>query len=183
MISFSPEALNELIEQRDKALEDLATERAAREQAEKETKRIKAIGQDFERQYNATFEQSCKNLQRAESAEREVAALCQQHEATIGVGSGDSNLFLHGSHAAIKMCQSKLLRMEAAEREVAELQSTINTLHNLMVSAEKRGAEKAEREIVELKETSKKWFNEATRLLTEVAELKERLSKYEEQKH
>lgn len=56
----------------DYAWRQLDAERAAREQAEKETKRIKEIGMDFQRQYNTTFEQSCKNLERAEVAEKEL---------------------------------------------------------------------------------------------------------------
>lgn len=47
-----------------------------------ETQRIKEIGQSFERQFNSTFEQSCKNINRAVSAEQERDALAHDLEKT-----------------------------------------------------------------------------------------------------
>ncbi len=43
------------------------------------------------------------------------------HEATLGVGDGSGNLFVHGSYDSIKQCQALILSGEKAERERDEL--------------------------------------------------------------
>lgn len=48
------------------------------ERLTQENKRFKEIGQGFQRDYQNTFEQSCKNLQRAERAEAKLQQLRQQ---------------------------------------------------------------------------------------------------------
>ena len=40
------------------------------------------------------------------------------HEATLGVGDGSGNLFVHGSYDSIKQCQALILSGEKAEREL-----------------------------------------------------------------
>jgi hypothetical protein len=64
-------------------------ERELRQQAEarcealeKQAAEFKRIGQDFERDYRNTFEQSCKNLERAEKAEKRCASLEQERDQT-----------------------------------------------------------------------------------------------------
>lgn len=48
-----------------------------------------------------------------------------QAEVSLGVGDGSGNLFVQGSYEAITMCQSKLFRMESAERTVRSISTML----------------------------------------------------------
>ncbi len=54
--------------------------------------------------------------QRIEGLERELKA---SREASLGVGSGGGNLFVHGDYESIKVCQAKLLELEGVRRELS----------------------------------------------------------------
>lgn len=54
---------------------EIASLRASVERLTKERDEFKRIGQEFERDGRTTFEQSCVNLKRAESAEATIARL------------------------------------------------------------------------------------------------------------
>ncbi len=64
-----------------RAIVDIRDLAAQCEALEKQSARFKEIGQGFERDYRNTFEQSCKNLQRAEAAESALATLTARCEA------------------------------------------------------------------------------------------------------
>ncbi|UXJ54850.1 hypothetical protein [Pseudomonas citronellolis] len=53
---------------------------------------------------------------------RIVGALRVTHECTMGVGSGDGQLFVHGDHASIKAAQKIVLERDAAQTRMAELE-------------------------------------------------------------
>jgi len=54
--------------------------------------------------------------------DRIVGALRVTHQCTMGVGSGDGQLFVHGDHASIKAAQKIVLERDAAQARVAELE-------------------------------------------------------------
>ncbi len=64
-----------------RAIVDIRVLAAQCEALEKQSARFKEIGQEFERDHRNTFEQSCKNLQRAEAAESAIATLTARCEA------------------------------------------------------------------------------------------------------
>lgn len=49
-------------------------------------------------------------------------------EATIGVGDGSGQLFVHGSHEAVKRVQAVILDAERLRAEVARLQAEVARL-------------------------------------------------------
>lgn len=49
------------------------------------------------------------------AAEARLAAAERERAATLGVGDGRGQLFVHGTHEAIKSCQALIFRLEAAE--------------------------------------------------------------------
>jgi len=53
-------------------------------------------------------------------------------EATLGVGTGDTNLFVHGSYEAIKAVQEKLLKLEKLERTIELLNSLLPETMNMI---------------------------------------------------
>jgi hypothetical protein len=78
---------------------------------------FKRIGQGFERDYRNTFEQSCKNLQRAEAAEAQVATLTTERDhwkaMCDAVNSNSGDLFM---------------ALRKAKQEVATLTTTVERL-------------------------------------------------------
>ncbi len=64
-----------------RAIVDIRVLASRCEALEKQAAQFKNIGQGFERDYRNTFEQSCKNLERAEAADDEVATLTARCEA------------------------------------------------------------------------------------------------------
>jgi hypothetical protein len=54
----------------------------------------------------------------------------KQEEATLGVGDGTGQHFVHGGYDTIKLLQSKILRWEKLEEETARLRKLVEKAFN-----------------------------------------------------
>lgn len=61
-----------------------------------------------------------KQAGRVVELERQLAEAKVKTEVTVGVGSGDGQLFVHGDYESVKAVQAKLLELESLRRQLAE---------------------------------------------------------------
>ena len=70
---------------------------------------------------------------RNDSLGEQVDALTAENEATLGVGNGTGQMFVHGKYEAIKLLQGKLLRMETLTAENSALREQNSAMNASLV--------------------------------------------------